>query len=152
MVAVQRRPLVRLWDLLLFIFSLLVLVDPLRSFQVSSRATFKRQNHAQKHGALFSRDGLVYEEPLFRPPAEWQSLILQVTIGCSWNKCTFCEMYQDKKFRYKSLEEVEAELKHVASTKRQVRDVFLADGDAMMLPTKHLLKILKLIRVYFPTV
>jgi hypothetical protein len=96
---------------------------------------------------------LRYEEPVFRPPAEGQSLILQVTIGCSWNKCTFCEMYQDKEYRYKSLGDVESDLKRVAASGRPPpRDVFLADGDAMTLPTKHLISILQLIRTYFPTV
>lgn len=97
---------------------------------------------------------LVYEEPVFRPPAEWRSLILQVTIGCSWNRCTFCEMYQTKQYRVKSIEDIEAELKDVVMTRgaNAVRDVFMADGDAMNLPMKQLLKILELIHQYFPRV
>lgn len=154
--ALQRRPATCFSYLFLFITSLLTVINRSCSFEVSLTVV-KRPHAAQKqHSSALrssiSSDGIVYEEPVFRPPAEWQSLILQVTIGCSWNKCTFCEMYQDKQFRYKSLEAVEAELKQVASTGRQVRDVFLADGDAMTLPTKHLLKLLDLIRTYFPTV
>jgi len=152
--ALQRRPVTRLWNLVLFAASFLIVVKLSWSFEVS-RTAIRRLNVAQKERALFastSSDGLVYEEPLFRPPAEWQSLIIQVTIGCSWNKCTFCEMYQEKQFRAKSLQDVEQELKQVASTQRRVRDVFLADGDAMTLPTKHLLKLLDLIQQYFPTV
>ncbi|KAG7366061.1 radical SAM superfamily protein [Nitzschia inconspicua] len=111
--------------------------------------------------------GLSYRAPVFRPPAEARSLILQVTIGCSWNKCTFCEMYQDKAFQVKPLAEIEADLKLVAETVQQccdnnlgsdatpsdfVRDVFLADGDAMTLPQGQLLQILSLIRKYLPHV
>ena len=64
-------------------------------------------------------------------------LILQVTIGCSWNRCSFCEMYQDKTFRARPLEDIISELDKVvaAGGRRHVRDVFLADGDAMTLPT-----------------
>ncbi|MCK5881969.1 MAG: radical SAM protein, partial [Sinobacterium sp.] len=56
-----------------------------------------------------------YIEPVFRPPSEWQSLIIQVTIGCSWNNCTFCDMYTDeqKRFKTKSIDEIDAELKRV---------------------------------------
>lgn len=150
----QPRSLMRLLCLSLFIISLTIFINPSWAFEMSKFAT-KKPRFTKNHFTLFasiSRNGLVYDEPVFRPPAEWQSLILQVTIGCSWNKCTFCEMYQDKQFRYKPLDEVEAELKLVASTKRRIRDVFLADGDAMMLPTKHLLEILELIKVYFPNV
>jgi hypothetical protein len=98
------------------------------------------------------QDGIVYEEPVFRPPAEWRSLILQVTIGCSWNKCTFCEMYQTKSFRAKPLDQVEQDIKAFAIEGENVRDVFLADGDAMALPTKHLLALLGLIKINLPKV
>lgn len=59
--------------------------------------------------------GIEYDEPLFRPPAEWRSLILQVTIGCSWNRCSFCEMYQDKTFRARPLDEIVSELDKVVA-------------------------------------
>ncbi len=97
---------------------------------------------------------LSYTEPVFRPPSEWKSLILQVTNGCSWNQCTFCEMYtsDNKKFKPKKLELIEQELKKVASSGLPVYRIFLADGDAMMLPFRQLKSILELIRQYFPHV
>ena len=102
--------------------------------------------------AAAAPSGLQYEEPVFRPPAEWQSLILQVTIGCSWNKCTFCEMYQTKQYTFKSLEDIENDLQFVTDAEIPFRDVFLADGDAMTLPTKQLLSIIQLINQYFPSI
>ena len=106
------------------------------------------------HSSLGESCGLSYEEPLFRPPAEWRSLILQVTIGCSWNKCTFCEMYQDKSFRAKPIQDICDELDQVISAggAPYVRDVFLADGDAMTLPTGQLILILDAIQERFPNV
>jgi len=97
---------------------------------------------------------LKYIEPVFRPPSEWQSLIIQVTNGCSWNKCTFCEMYtlEQKRFKPKSAVDIEAELKTIATAGYPVKRVFLADGDAMTLSTRRLLEILKLINQYFPQV
>ena len=97
---------------------------------------------------------LSYIEPVFRPPSEWKSLILQVTNGCSWNKCTFCEMYtsEPKKFRPKKLELIEQEIIKVASSSLPVGRVFLADGDAMMLPFERLKAILLLIKQYLPQV
>ena len=97
---------------------------------------------------------LSYIEPVFRPPSEWKSLILQVTNGCSWNQCTFCEMYtsEDKKFRPKKLEDIENELKQIVHSGLPVYRVFLADGDAMMLPFERLKAILLLIKRYFPEV
>ena len=95
-----------------------------------------------------------YIEPVFRPPSEAHSLILQVTNGCSWNKCTFCEMYTlpQKKFRPKPQSEIEAELSACAAQLGPVRRVFLADGDAMALSFKRLKEILLAIRNYLPSV
>lgn len=95
-----------------------------------------------------------YIEPVFRPPSEWKSLILQVTNGCSWNKCTFCDMYTDpaKKFRPKKLEHIEQDLIEVVKAKLKVTRVFLADGDALMLPYERLVEICRLIKQYFPNV
>lgn len=96
-----------------------------------------------------------YVEPVFRPPSEAESLILPVTDGCSWNKCTFCEMYTapQKQFKARSEEEV---LESVRLTGlrygEQVRRVFLADGDALVLPTRRLLNILAAIRTHMPAV
>ncbi|WP_085297456.1 radical SAM protein [Cognaticolwellia mytili] len=97
---------------------------------------------------------LSYTEPVFRPPSEWKSLILQVTNGCSWNKCTFCDMYtsDNKKFKPKKPELIEQELVTIAESNLPVGRVFLADGDAMMLPFNRLKEILLLIKQYFPQV
>jgi radical SAM superfamily enzyme YgiQ (UPF0313 family) len=95
---------------------------------------------------------LNYIEPVFRPPSEWKSLILQVTNGCSWNKCTFCDMYKDeqKRFKPKAIEEIEAELKYLVQNNLPVTRVFLADGDAVSLSMKRLKEIMQLINKYFP--
>ncbi len=95
-----------------------------------------------------------YIEPVFRPPSEWKSLILQVTNGCSWNRCTFCEMYtaDQKKFRPKSQGDIEQELKAVAHSGMPVNRVFLADGDAMTLSFRRLEAILAAINHYLPGV
>ncbi len=93
-----------------------------------------------------------YDEPLFRPPSEANSLILQVTFGCTWNKCSFCEMYSSKAFKAKDEEEVLREIKEVAKLQPDFRKVFLADGNPMALSTKRLLKILAAIKDAFPKV
>ncbi len=97
---------------------------------------------------------LSYIEPVFRPPSEWKSLILQVTNGCSWNKCTFCDMYtsDSKKFKPKKIDLIEQEIIKVAQTGITTRRVFLADGDAMMLPFNRLKEILELIKLHLPQV
>jgi len=93
-----------------------------------------------------------YVEPVFRPPSEAYSLILQVTNGCSWNNCTFCEMYTQpqKRFRFKPLEEIEKELAAVVASGEPVRRVFLADGDAMTLSFRRLKQIMQVINRYLP--
>ena len=102
---------------------------------------------------------LNYIEPLFRPPSEARSLILQVTNGCSWNNCTFCEMYTtpQKKFSVKTAEQITQELQQIAASQVvassvPVRRVFLADGDAMTLSFRRLKETLLLIRQYLPDV
>ncbi|MCK9535024.1 MAG: radical SAM protein [Pseudomonas sp.] len=94
-----------------------------------------------------------YIEPVFRPPSEAQSLILPVTNGCSWNKCTFCEMYTapQKKFSVRDESQVLAEIQRV-SEQMIVQRVFLADGDALALSTRRLLTILQAIQQHLPTV
>ena len=93
-----------------------------------------------------------YDEPLFRPPAEANSLIFQITIGCSWNKCAFCEMYTSKQFKVKKEAEIIREIKDAALVYSDSRKIFLADGNAMVLSTKKLLTILAAINENFPKV
>ncbi|MEN8670355.1 MAG: radical SAM protein, partial [Ketobacter sp.] len=93
-----------------------------------------------------------YIEPVFRPPSEGRSLILQVTNGCSYNQCTFCDMYTaaQKKFRPKAEADILAEIDAVAGL--AVRKVFLADGDAMVLSVRRLTTILQAIKDRMPQV
>lgn len=93
-----------------------------------------------------------YIEPVFRPPSEGRSLILQVTNGCSYNACTFCEMYQQpqKKFRPKPQSDIEEEVKKIAAQQPGISRFFLADGDAMTLSFRRLKDILVCIRDNFP--
>lgn len=95
-----------------------------------------------------------YVEPVFRPPSEANSLIFQVTNGCSWNRCTYCEMYTDpqKKFRPRPEVEVLAEIRRCAETGQEPRRVFLADGDALVLSMRRLRTILTAIKNELPTV
>lgn len=97
---------------------------------------------------------LPYIEPVFRPPSEARSLILQVTNGCSWNKCTFCEMYTQpqKKFRLRPLDEIESQLVAVARSGAPVRRIFLADGDAMTLSFRRLKAIMEAINRHLPDI
>ncbi|PIE02040.1 MAG: radical SAM protein [Acidobacteria bacterium] len=83
-----------------------------------------------------------YHQPLFRPPSEGRSLIFQVTLGCSWNRCAFCEMYTSKSFKVRSQEEVFSEIESMSSFAPHTERVFLADGNAMVLKTSRLLRIL----------
>src|SRR5690606_23011858 len=93
-----------------------------------------------------------YIEPVFRPPSEARSFILQVTNGCSWNQCTFCEMYTQpqKKFRARKDEDILKDIQRVQQVYPGIRRVFLADGDAMVLPVRRLKELLGLIREAFP--
>jgi radical SAM superfamily enzyme YgiQ (UPF0313 family) len=85
-----------------------------------------------------------YEGMIFRPPSEADSLILQVTVGCSYNRCTFCSAYQGKRFRIKTFEEIKEDVDEVSPYK--IRRVFLADGDALSIPQKGLLQILSYLK------
>jgi radical SAM superfamily enzyme YgiQ (UPF0313 family) len=91
-----------------------------------------------------------YEEPVFRPPSEADSLILQATIGCSYNECTFCGMYRSKRFRIRSFEELREEIHWARETLGPVRKVFLADGDALVAKASYLRRILDELREAFP--
>jgi len=91
-----------------------------------------------------------YDEPLFRPPAEANSAIVQATIGCSWNQCAFCEMYTSKKFRVRDPGEVKNDIQLLAGMYKNCRRVFIADGNAFVLSAGKLLPLLKEINTYFP--
>lgn len=95
-----------------------------------------------------------YIEPLFRPPSEADSLILQVTNGCSWNQCSFCEMYTQpqKKFKPRPEAEILTEIQRCGETLQGVRRIFLADGDAMVLSFRRLETILQAIQTHLPSV
>ncbi len=92
---------------------------------------------------------LVYDYPLYRPPSEANSLIFQVTLGCSFNKCSFCNMYRTKEYLERPLEEINKEIEMMAKYYPQTTRVFLADGDALNIPTKNLSEILQTIKKNF---
>ncbi|MCI9638526.1 radical SAM protein [Anaerotruncus sp. 80] len=91
-----------------------------------------------------------YEGDIYRPPSEAYSLLIQVTIGCSHNKCTFCSMFKDKMFRVREVSEVMEDLETARKTYRKVERIFLCDGDALCLSNDKLLVILDRIRELFP--
>lgn len=91
-----------------------------------------------------------YEGAVYRPPSEAYSLIIQVTLGCSHNKCTFCNMFKDKKFKIRKLEDIFEDLRMAREYYKIVKRVFLADGDALILKTDDLEKILIKIKELFP--
>ncbi len=91
-----------------------------------------------------------YEGQIYRPPSEAYSYILQVTVGCSHNACTFCNMYLDKQFHIRPLKDVLTDLKMARAAYRYVERIFLADGDALIVKTETLLEILRTIRDLFP--
>ncbi len=92
-----------------------------------------------------------YEGMIYRPPSEAYSLILQVTVGCAHNSCTFCTMYKDKKFHIKNIQEIEEDLREAAVyyANRKIR-IFLADGDALALSCDKLIEIMNMCRKYLP--
>jgi hypothetical protein len=96
-----------------------------------------------------------YVDPVYRPPSEADSLILPVTDGCSWNQCTFCEMYTAPQKKFRARDEAETLEMIRACGERfggEARRVFLADGDALVLPTRRLLGVLAAIRTHLPAV
>ena len=80
---------------------------------------------------------------LYRPPGEWKSYLLQVTVGCSHNACTFCGMYKDKRYRVRPLEEIFEDIALAKAAYGDVSRVFLCDGDAVAMDTADLLAVLK---------
>lgn len=93
---------------------------------------------------------LNYDMPLYRPPSEGPNLIIQATLGCSYNQCTFCSMYHSKRYSARPLDVVLSEIEQVANQYPETRRVFLADGDAMALPTEDLLAILTQLQQQLP--
>ena len=93
-----------------------------------------------------------YEEPLFRPPSEAHSAIVQATIGCAWNKCAFCDMYEGKTFRSRPIDEIDHDLKSLSQFMPEARKVFLADGNAFALSYDRLVSILSSVRKHFPSI
>jgi radical SAM superfamily enzyme YgiQ (UPF0313 family) len=91
-----------------------------------------------------------YEEPIFRPPSEANSLIIQATVGCSHNKCTFCGAYRGKKFRIRDVEEIKEDLLISKNYYLGVKRIFLADGNAFVIPTDQLLEILDFAYTIYP--
>ena len=93
-----------------------------------------------------------YEGNIIRPPSEANSILLQVTVGCSRNKCTFCGTYRGERFRIKSDDVIMGDITYAAQYCRQQRRVFLCDGDALIIPQRRLLAILDAIRQQLPWV
>ncbi len=91
-----------------------------------------------------------YYGRVFRPPSEAYSLIVQATIGCSHNKCAFCEMYKEKQFAIRKTEEILQDLEEARREYGRIERIFLADGDALMIRTPALLEILRGIERIFP--
>ncbi len=91
-----------------------------------------------------------YDLPLWRPPSEADSFILQATLGCSFNHCSFCSMYRTKSFAIRPLAQVQTDIQTMARACPSTQRVFLADGDALAAPTDYLLTILENLRAAFP--
>lgn len=94
---------------------------------------------------------MVYVGTIYRPPSEAKSLILQVTVGCSQNSCTFCTMYKDKKFRVKSDEEIDQVINWTKEYYEDADRIFLADGDAIAMESKKMVSILRRLYDTFPS-
>ena len=90
-----------------------------------------------------------YLYPLYRPPAEANNIIIQITYGCSYNNCSFCSMYKDKKYKLRDIKEVFKDIDTLSKLYPKANKVFLADGDALSVPTDYLLKILKYLNDVF---
>lgn len=91
-----------------------------------------------------------YEGNVYRPPSEGRSLIIQATIGCSYNKCTFCSMYKNDQFRIKKTQDIIKDLDTARSHYGHINKIFLADGDPLIIQTSELVKILDYIKLTIP--
>jgi len=92
---------------------------------------------------------LNYDAPLYRPPSEARSLIFQVTLGCSFNECSFCDMYRSKEYSERSWDEIKSEIDMMSSYLPDTKRIFLADGDALNLDAEFMIKIVKYIKEKF---
>jgi len=97
-------------------------------------------------------EGMHYEGNCIRPPSEAYSILLQVTVGCSHNKCTFCGTYKDKRFRIKDDKIILSDILFAAKYMKRQDRVFLMDGDALIIPQKRLMCILDRIKEHLPWV
>ncbi len=95
---------------------------------------------------------MIYKGDVFRPPSEAESLIIQVTLGCTHNKCKFCYMYKNKHFSKKSLAEIKQDINIAKSWGGYYRKLFLADGDALSVRTDELLQVIHHARATFPSI
>jgi len=94
---------------------------------------------------------LNYDYPLYRPPSEANSLIFQVTLGCSFNECSFCDMYRSKEYVERPWNDIKTEIEIMAKQLPDTKRIFLADGDALNLQTDYMVKILEHLYKNFPT-
>jgi radical SAM superfamily enzyme YgiQ (UPF0313 family) len=102
--------------------------------------------------SVYKEEGMHYEGYCIRPPSEADSILLQVTLGCSHNRCTFCGSYRDKPFSIKGDAVIESDILYAARHMRYQDRVFLMDGDALILPQPRLIRILELIARHLPWV
>ena len=84
-----------------------------------------------------------YDGMIFRPPSEANSILIQISVGCSHNKCTFCEMYKAKRFQIKKDDVIMKDIAYAAEHFRYMDRVFICDGDALIIPQKRLIKYLE---------
>ena len=103
-------------------------------------------------GYPLTRLVLNYDYPLYRPPSEAKSLIFQITLGCSFNKCSFCNMYRTKEYQERQWDEIKMEIDLASKHLPESRRIFLADGDALNLSTEKMIQILNYIRQKFPNI
>ena len=93
---------------------------------------------------------MYYEGKIYRPWMEADSLLIQTTLGCTHNKCTFCDMFREKKFRIKEIEEIFKDIDQARSTFRHIGSIFLIDGNVLALKAAFLQQILEKITATFP--
>ena len=93
---------------------------------------------------------MTYDMPLYRPPSEARSLIFQVTLGCSWNRCLFCGMYKTKRYQVRPWEDLKKDIIDMAAAYPGTKRIFLADGDVLGVDSEYLKKVITLLNFKFP--